>query len=153
MAAIAAKVTEFWANVIRRGDDDCWPWQGYAEDGYGRFFFGGNMHGAHELALTFTTGERRDPALDTCHRCNNSICCNPRHLRFDTRLSNVADMVAAGTHNRTGPGKLNAEKVAVIRKRLAAGATLRALAAEYGVSNSMISMIQTGRRWADGRGD
>ncbi len=78
----APRITEFWMNVSIADDEvECWPWTGYKEDGYGRFFWDGRMVGAHELALTFTTGEVRAPGLDTCHRCNNPICCNPHHLR------------------------------------------------------------------------
>jgi len=144
--ALAARVTEFWANVIRRSPDECWPWQGYVEDGYGRFFFDGKMRGAHELALSFSTGERRHPLLDTCHRCNNTICCNPAHLRFDTRLSNVADAVEAGTVY--GRGKLSADDVKNIRRRLLGGARQQDLAEDYGVTNGMISMIKNGKRYA-----
>lgn len=102
LARIAVRVTEFWRSVSMRGDDECWPWTGYVnEDGYGEFFFVGKMRGAHELAVTFTTGEVKDPGLDTCHSCDNPPCCNPRHLRFGTRLENVADMIERG-RMRTG---------------------------------------------------
>lgn len=151
-AETAAKVTEFWTNVRRTGHgQDCWPWTGYVEDGYGRFHFEGQMRGAHELALTFTTGERRAESLDTCHSCNNPICCNPLHLRFDTRQSNVDDMVAAGT-NHHPVGKLSAEKVRVIRERYAAGATQIALADDYGVTNGLVSQIVRGLRWPNAPG-
>lgn len=150
-AALAAKVTEFWSNVTVGASDECWPWIGYIEDGYGRFFFAGSMRGAHELAVTFTTGERRASNLDTCHSCNNPPCCNPAHLRFDTRKSNVQDMITAGTH-RAGPSKLDHDKVHVIRERYAAGASQLALANDYGVTNGLISQIVKGNRWASAPG-
>ncbi len=145
---VAVRVTLFWASVQHGKPDECWPWLGYLEkDGYGQFFWEGRMRPAHELALTFTTGETRAQGLDTCHSCNNPLCCNPGHLRFDTRASNVADARAAGTiFGRTG--KLSETDLATIRTRLAHGARQQDLADQYGVSNSLISMIKTGRRHA-----
>lgn len=149
-AQVAARVTEFWDCVTRATPEDCWPWTAYQEDGYGRFFFEGRMRGAHELARTFATGEVRADGLDTCHSCHNPICCNPHHLRFASRLENVREMDEAG-RRRTGQTKLNAKTAAEIRQRIALGATQRELAKEYGVTNSMISMIKTGRRYPDVR--
>ncbi len=141
---VAMQVTRFWSLVKVGEPDDCWPWIGYEEDDYGRFFWDGRMVGAHELALTFTSGEVRLPALHTCHACNNPPCCNPRHLRFDTALSNVEDSMRAGT---AGNPKLTVEDVVVIRERLAAGAPLITLARRYGVGPSSISQIGSGKRW------
>jgi len=147
-AWIAARVTEFWKSVTVGRPDECWPWTGYQEDGYGRFFFNGRMFNAHELALTFTTGEVRIADLDTCHGCGNSICCNPGHLRFDTRRSNVADTIRMG-RNYSPPRKLSDSDILTIRARIGAGAKQQALADQYGVSESLISMIKTGRKYAD----
>ena len=151
IASLAAKVTEFWSNVTAGGPDDCWPWTGYEEDGYGRFFFEGKMRGAHELAVTFTTGERRASRLDTCHSCNNPPCCNPAHLRFDTRKGNLADMMAAGTHY-AHVGKLNQDAVQLMRERYSSGARQATLATDYGVTISLISQIVRGLRWVDAPG-
>lgn len=147
-AKLAVRVTEFWNHVDASTPDECWRWTGYRdEDGYGRFHWDGQMVGAHELAVTFTTGERRLDGFDTCHSCNNPPCCNPRHLRFDTRRSNVADMLRAGRQSN-GPRKLTDDEVRAIRERLKAGARQQDLADQYGVSNSMISMIKTGKGYA-----
>lgn len=141
----APRITEFWMHVGRTNDEnDCWPWTGYSDDGYGLFFWNGRMVGAHELALTFTTGERRAPSLDTCHSCNNPICCNPNHLRFDTRASNVADMVAAGRARR---GKFSDDVIVTIRERYAHGASQARLATDYGVTGGLISQIVRGLRY------
>ena len=139
------KVTAFWQFVQVCQENDCWWWCGYVnEDGYGEFYWEGRMVGAHELALTFTTGERRHPSLDTCHSCGNPLCCNPKHLRFDTRQSNVADTLRHGRHKTRR--KLSDADVLLIRERLEYGATQQKLADEFGVSNSTISMIKTGKR-------
>jgi hypothetical protein len=152
IATLAAKVTEFWSNVTVGKSDECWPWTGYLEkDGYGQFYFEGRMRPAHELAVTFTTGERRAPGLDTCHSCNNPPCCNPADLRFDTRKGNVADMLAAGTHY-AHVGKLDRDAVQLIRERYSAGAKQATLAADYGVTNGLISQIVRGLRWVDAPG-
>lgn len=147
-----AKVTEFWGLVDSATDPGgCWPWTGYVEKGYGRFHFRGKMTGAHELALSFTSGEARLPGLDTCHSCDNPICCNPAHLRFDTRQGNVDDTTSRDRHargERNGHANLSDDDVLLIRKRVAAGATQKGLAEEYGVTPGMVSMIARGRRWA-----
>lgn len=141
----AVRVTEFWTNVQRGTDEMCWPWTGYEEDGYGRFFWEGRMVGAHELALTFTTGEVRAEGLDTCHRCNNPICCNPKHLRFDTRKSNVEDML---TSDRARRGRFTDVEIITMRKRYSAGARQTDLARDYGVTNGLVSQIVRGIRYA-----
>ena len=94
--AEAVSVSRFWRLVDRRGTHECWPFTGYFDEaGYGAFTDeAGRRRPAHELALSFTTGEVRHPDLDTCHSCDNPRCCNPEHLRFDTRQSNVDDMHA-----------------------------------------------------------
>jgi hypothetical protein len=145
----AVKVTLFWSSVDRRGPDECWPWIAYSEEGYGRFFYEGLMRGAHELALTFTTGEVRAPELDTCHSCNNPPCCNPRHLRFDTRQSNVDDMVAA---QRQRKGRFSDDQIRTMRLRYSNGAAQVDLARDYGITNGLVSQIVRGLRYAHAPG-
>jgi hypothetical protein len=146
------RVTEFWMSIDRRGVDECWPWTGYLnEDGYGEFFFEERMIGAHELAVTFTTGERRLPKLDTCHSCGNPPCCNPKHLRFGTRQSNVDDMVRMGRQAKPNQ-RLSDETVRLIRERRQAGASQDDLAGQYGISSSYVSMIVNGLKRPDAGG-
>lgn len=143
---LAAKVTEFWNLVDVRGKDDCWLWTGYIEKGYGQFFIGGAMQGAHELAVTFTTGETRGSGMDTCHSCHNPPCCNPAHLRFDTRAANVADMLTAGRGNFATA--ITPEVIQEIRERRERGASQKRLAMEYRVSEGYISEVVRGLRRA-----
>ena len=149
----AVRVTAFWFLVDRSaGADACWPFTGYInEDGYGEYFVDGQMVGAHEVALTFTTDERRLPELDTCHSCNTRPCCNPRHIRFDTRQSNVDDMIRSGRHH-TGGAKISDAVVRLLRERRAAGAAQDDLAAQFGLSSAYVSMLVRGRVRVDAGG-
>lgn len=144
----AVDVTRFWGLVQRKGDDECWVWQGDTDrNGYGVFQWHGRIYPAHELALSFATGEVRHPQLDSCHSCDNAPCCNPRHLRFDTRLSNVTDMISRGRQGKSG--KLSPEQVVLIRERRAAGARQKDLAEQYGISGGQVSLIVRGIRWPE----
>lgn len=142
----AVRVSRFWGLVDRRGPSECWPWLGDMSKGYGVFFDGDRMRPAHELALSYTTGERRLPHLDTCHACDNPPCCNPAHLRFDTRRSNVADMVARG-RGATPGRKLADEEIVTMRERRANGAPQKLLAEQFGVSVGTVSMVVRGIQW------
>ena len=153
--AVAVQVSRFWRSVDVRGEDDCWPWRGDTRDGYGVYYFDGRMVQAHELARSFTTGEKRLAGLDTCHSCDNPPCCNPQHLRFDTRQANVDEMHDRGRAligERHPASRLDNAKVRLIRERRANGALQRDLAVEYGVSNAYISEIVNGLVWQDAGG-
>lgn len=146
--ADAVSVSRFWRLVSKGNPEQCWTWLGDTDkNGYGVFVFQGRKAGAHELALSFTTGERRLPDLDTCHSCDNPPCCNPAHLRFDTRLSNVRDMQERGrAWNGSAAPKLANADVVLMRRRRAAGARQQDLAAQFGVSISQVSMLVRGLR-------
>lgn len=141
----AVSVSRFWRNVDVRENNQCWPWTGLMDrKGYGVFTWHGCRRPAHEMALSFTTGELRLKGLDTCHSCDNPSCCNPHHLRFDTRAGNVADMIERG---RNAPRrKLTDEDIVTIRQRRANGARQKDLADQFGVTNGQISMIVRGVR-------
>jgi hypothetical protein len=153
--AEAVQVTRFWRSVAIGKDDECWLWQGSMNREYGEFFYGGRMRPAHELALSFSVGEVRPKGFDTCHSCDTPPCCNPHHLRFDTRQSNVDDMYE---RNRAPLGeahpqaKLTNAIVREIRERRASGARQVDLATHYGVSSAYISDIVNGLVWQDAGG-
>lgn len=147
----AVDVSRFWSLVARGSAEQCWLWLGDTDGhGYGIFHWHGRKQGAHALALSFTTGEYRAKDLDTCHSCDNPICVNPSHLRFDTRLSNVADMHARNRDRNAS--KLSADDVVLIRQRRAAGARQKDLAEQFGITDGQVSMIVRGLRWADAGG-
>lgn len=81
------------------------------------------------------------------HHCDNPICVNPRHLWVGTRQQNSTDMVLKG-RSRTGTKhwnvKLTENQVAAIR---ADPRTQKLIAADYGISQPLVSVIKTGQRW------
>lgn len=140
----AVSVSRFWRLVDIREKDECWTWNGHLDDdGYGIYVYRGKRYGAHELALSFTTGEKRLKGLDTCHSCDNPTCVNPSHLRFDTRLSNVREMHERG-RNATPKRKLSDGDIRLIRMRRSMGARQKDLAEDFRVSDGLISEIVRG---------
>ncbi len=141
------------------GPDGCWPWTGARDtSGYGRFHTGESANStrlAHRLAFGAHCGEEPEAV---CHRCDNPPCCNPAHLFGGTRAINVQDMIAKGRRRngeavrgeRHPAAKLNAAQVTEIRERYAeGGATQRALAARYAVSQRTVAKVVNRIGWVD----
>lgn len=146
----AVSISRFWRSIEIGSEEECWHWSGDSQDGYGVFYYQGRMRPAHELALSFSTGELRPAGFDTCHSCDNPPCCNPSHLRFGTRQSNVDDMVERGRGligEKSPQAKLTDELVRTIRTRRLNGARQKDLAEQYGLSDGYVSEIVNGLVW------
>lgn len=90
------------------------------------------------------------PAGILLHQCDNKLCTTIEHLNEGTHKQNAKEAVERGLkvhkyglehHN----GKLSADHVAEIRKRLADGERGRHLAREFGVSEALVSQIKLRR--------
>lgn len=111
----------------------------------------------HRLVLAAFVGPC-PPGMEGCHNNGDEGDARLSNLRWDTHQSNMADTVEHGTHwygERHGNSKLTYAAVAEIRERYAAGVAGRgprithgALAAEYGISPSSITMIINRKAWA-----
>lgn len=125
--------------------DACWPWAGPVDrDGYGILTSdGGQQLRAHRIAYESVHGHI-PPGLQVLHWCDNPPCCNPAHLRPGTADDNNKDKARKGRAKST----LNAEQVREIRKRLAAGETQTAIAADYGVTAVCVFYIHHRKSWA-----
>jgi len=128
----------------------CLEWTGGCSgDGYGNIRVGSRYEGnaklysTHRVAYEHHYGTVPD-GLYVCHHCDNPVCCNHLHLFAGTAKDNVKDMHNKG---RDGVCKLSAEDVRCIRRAIELGFPQLSIAKVYGVRQSAISRIATGKCW------
>lgn len=143
----------FWSYVQIGNPDDCWVWTGGRHSRkvklqYGSFTYGGKTIKAHRVAYTFAFGKPPE-RLYVLHRCDNTLCCNPKHLFLGTHADNMKDMISKG-RARGAAGKNNAGAKLTeqqVREIRASKDLYRVIAEKYSISDSMISNIKLRRSW------
>lgn len=130
----------FWNKVDKT--DNCWRWTGATDGkGYGKLTIADKQVGAHRVSYELLVGAIA-PGLRIDHLCRNPPCVNPSHLEPVSHAVNT---------QRGDNAKLTHDDVVVIKQRLAAGETQRAIGDDFGVSNVCISLIKRGKRWSNVR--
>lgn len=156
-------VIRFERKFVRRGPEDCWPWTAATNGiGYGKIwvgFDGIRIEYAHRVAFFLKHG--RWPTPCGLHSCDNPPCCNPAHIIAGTKRDNSRDMSAKGRsgfqrypaiiNDQRGAGnshaKLDDERVAEIRRRVAAGEMQKDVAVVMGISRANVSLIVNRKAW------
>lgn len=143
------QTARFWGKVDSGTDFQCWPWTGTQNvAGYGRMVVESTLIPAHRIAYTLINGEIPSGQL-VRHRCDNPICCNPKHLETGSYQDNSDDAVQRG---RTAYGvknsrsKLTEEQIKYIRTN-PDKLLQKEIAAMFGMATSSISYIVNGRSW------
>lgn len=147
-----------WLYVDRSaGPAACWPWtRGDNGSGYGVLTVGSSKDGSRRQVLThrFAYELTRGPipvGLFIRHKvCGNPPCCNPAHLEPGTQKQNMADMIAmdrGARGERHYAAQLSDATATEIMRRRAAGERGRDLAAEFGVSQSLVTMLCRRKIW------
>lgn len=86
----------FWGNVKIKSRDDCWNWTATTNKfGYGQLKRSGVTMRAHRFSYMIKLGQIPD-GMCVLHRCDNPLCCNPKHLFLGTKKQNSEDMVKKG---------------------------------------------------------
>ena len=143
--------TRFWAKVQVAGPDECWVWTAAKANGYGMFRVGSKgskTTTAHRVSYELANGPTSSD-LVICHRCDNRACVNPAHLFAGTQAENIEDMVGKARQSRGErhrPSKLTEVAVREMRRKHAAGDSMKALGREFGVDAAWVSQI-VNRRW------
>ncbi len=161
--------------VIRPELGPCWVWTGYIrQDGYGSIQVLDRSELAHRVSYTLNIGPL---ILWALHKCDNRPCVRPDHLFEGDATTNMRDAMGKGRlilppqpnpeqlarGDRNGAvrhperllrgsqnhrAKLTPEQAVEIHSRYRDGViTQTALAAEYGISQAMCSMICRGGTW------
>lgn len=115
-------------------------------NGYGNFRTPTKHELAHRASHRLFVGPL--DGRDVMHTCDTPACVNPSHLRLGTRTENMCDAKSKGrmaSGERHGQAKLSAEQVAQIR---AQHGTQKQVAALFGISQSHVSGIKRGVKWA-----
>jgi len=143
----------FMAKVFVPDDPDaCWEWKASKNKyGYGQFSVNGKFAYAHRLSYELFCGEITKE-MYVCHKCDNRICVNPRHLFLGTPKDNVLDMFQKGRSNKAKGSKhpfakLKEDDVLKIRKLLKTQLSQTEIGKMFGVGQARISMIKCGKNW------
>lgn len=134
----------FWQKVVKT--DTCWNWTGAKIKGYGVINVSGKNVFAHRLSYQL---HFREPDALVLHSCDNPSCVNPAHLFLGTYQDNMDDMVSKGRANppcgeRQGNHKLTEAEVLEI---FAANGTHESISGQFGISQSLVSLIKSQKRW------
>jgi hypothetical protein len=132
----------------------CWLWiAGRFAQGYALIAVHRQAKKAHRIAWELFRGPI-PPGMLVCHTCDIMHCVNPEHLFLGTHLDNTRDMIAKGRHRfgmageRNPRAKLTLDQVREIRS---SSENQYVLAERYGVTQSNISIIQSGVNWKHAR--
>ncbi|KKK48694.1 hypothetical protein LCGC14_3142560, partial [marine sediment metagenome] len=161
----------FWNKVDRQSSSVCWNWlAAKSVGGYGMIRVSNIWRQATHVVWYLLYGQW---PKQINHHCDNSSCVNPKHLYKGTQKENMTDAVdrgrckplfvkghsyGIGTRFKNGhdspigenhpQAKLTERNVAIIRKKYNdGGITQKELANEFGVSQSVVNGITTGKRW------
>ncbi len=165
---------KFWIKVDKSsGPDGCWLWKSWKnEKGYGRFRVNRKAFLAHRVSYTIVNGQIPHDGsyhgICVCHRCDNPLCVNPRHLFLGKHIDNMIDRETKGRGNhirgkghfsktraanvargdRHGRSKLTSDQVKEIRGLYASGDFTHAkLGVRFGINKTVIGDIVRRQTW------
>lgn len=130
----------------------CWEWR--SERGlYPKFWTGDGYERATRFIWQRVNGVSLTSDQHLCHKCDNPRCVNPEHLFVGSHADNMQDKARKGRASRcvgeaNGQAKLTALDVSHIKRWRECGFSQQKIADAYGVTQTHISEILTGKAWA-----
>ena len=135
------------SNCIPVPETGCFLFEGVWDvNGYGKLRNDSKDCLAHRLVLGVT-----NPGMKVCHKCDTPACCNPLHLFIATQADNLRDMRNKGRgRGLSGKGEIHSMAKLTdkkVRQIFHAPGTNRAVAKQFGISQSNVSAIKRGAIW------
>lgn len=128
----------------------CWLWLAQINGrGYGKLTLPNHRSGtAHRVSYEAFKGPIAKGLL-VCHKCDVPLCINPDHLFLGTHQQNMRDRDNKDRANKPKGSKhpmakLSDGDILAIRNDTRMG---KDIAADYGISKSMVSLIKNRRNW------
>lgn len=137
---VRAKYTEsnFWCKVEKT--DNCWLWTGSCNNkGRATFWNSEKVILASHFMWYLIHGKYPDKNL--LHTCDNVKCVHPAHLFEGTQLDNMEDAYKKGRRQR-----ISKEIVACMREQYSVGVTQQNIANEFGLSQTYVGQLISGKR-------
>lgn len=134
----------------------CLEWTGTTfQNGYGRLGMPvetkqETIHRAHRYAYYLANGKIKK-SLSVLHKCDNRLCCHPKHIYLGDHRQNMRDMTDRDRQARgskSGKAIFLEEDVAYIRFFYTVGFTYSALAEMMSSSKSTMSNLIATEQWS-----
>ncbi len=150
MAVSVGDLKRFTDYIEVRGVDECWKWTGYlSTDGYGiTYMFNVGIRATR--FMMYCNGVVLPPKVWACHRCDNPICVNPRHLFPGNDKLNGEDMANKGRSafgEKNGHAMFTWGEIREIRRLFDAGMNQRELRDKFGLHATTAHNIVHWKRW------
>ncbi len=126
---------------------DCLEWPFNKNRGYGRVHYRNAVRYVNRVVCEEVHGQPADERLQAAHNCGNRGCVNPNHIRWATRVENMADMVRHGTAQR-GERHARAKLTeSLVREIRSSSERSKDIAHRLGVKPCTISQIRLKITW------
>lgn len=125
-----------------------WPFS-KTPKGYSWATVEGVQNHGHRWMCLLAHGEPPFPEAEVCHSCPKKDCVNPNHIRWDTRLANMADQYGQGTRVRgTKIHKAVLSETQVLAIYADKRTNWAQIARDYPCGPMAVACIKDGRTWS-----
>lgn len=141
-------------------EGDCWLWQGYmANNAAPMVYHNGELWFVRRLVATMIGKPPSPNHKYMSTKCGSKLCICPEHLQYRTEKQHMSAMAKAvdprsitrklnlmTAARKRSITKLSKEKVLAIHRD---DRSYREIAADYGVSKSLVGKVKRGKAWED----
>jgi ribosomal protein S14 len=154
MLTIDERIERFFSKVQKT--DGCWHWTGASNHlSYGQMLWIDRVVNATRISWWIHHGYMPMRHEHVCHRCDVPSCVRPDHLFLGSARDNVRDCIQKGRFKflaarsgvKNNKAKMTRAKVRKARRMREQGATISAIAREFGLARSTTREIVYGRNW------